>query len=171
MTHYPILVIVPNEVVEEDTVLDYIQVMAPYSQDLVVPPWIKMTRDELEQEYRQLDSKFDISAYARRMEYTLDEDGNVIETYNPNTLYDYYEIGGRWDNFLHTGVRQSQFNRLQGNIVWVRQVMEDKQEQRPIFSEGHPDIIIGMDGRVHKEFQKIMNENLEHYVVILDAHV
>lgn len=27
----------------------------------------------------------------------IDEDGNLLSTYNPDTKYDWYEVGGRWD--------------------------------------------------------------------------
>lgn len=32
-----------------------------------------------------------------REDETFDEDGNYISTYNPNSKWDWYEIGGRWD--------------------------------------------------------------------------
>lgn len=33
--------------------------------------------------------------------YEIDEDENLLSTYNPDSRWDWYSIGGRWDGFLH----------------------------------------------------------------------
>ena len=33
--------------------------------------------------------------------YEVDEDENLLSTYNPDSRWDWYSIGGRWDGFLH----------------------------------------------------------------------
>ena len=33
--------------------------------------------------------------------YEVDEDENLLTTYNPDSRWDWYSIGGRWDGFLH----------------------------------------------------------------------
>ena len=33
--------------------------------------------------------------------YEIDEDENLLSTYNPESRWDWYSIGGRWDGFLH----------------------------------------------------------------------
>ena len=33
--------------------------------------------------------------------YEIDEDENLLSTYNPDSKWDWYSIGGRWDGFLH----------------------------------------------------------------------
>ena len=33
--------------------------------------------------------------------YKLDENENLLSTYNPDSKWDWYSIGGRWDGFLH----------------------------------------------------------------------
>ena len=33
--------------------------------------------------------------------YEVDEDENLLSTYNPDSRWDWYSIGGRWNGFLH----------------------------------------------------------------------
>lgn len=33
--------------------------------------------------------------------YEIDEDENLLSTYNPESKWDWYSVGGRWDGFLH----------------------------------------------------------------------
>ena len=33
--------------------------------------------------------------------YKMDDEGNLLSTYNPDSKWDWYSIGGRWDGFLH----------------------------------------------------------------------
>ena len=44
---------------------------------------------------------------------TYDEDGNELTTYNPNSKWDWYEIGGRWDGLLRKKGTGRRCNTLQ----------------------------------------------------------
>ena len=33
--------------------------------------------------------------------YEIDENENLLSTYNPDSKWDWYSVGGRWDGFLH----------------------------------------------------------------------
>lgn len=50
------------------------------------PKMLKMTDEEHYQHYIR--------------DSTTDENGNLLSTYNPNSKWDWYSIGGRWSNFL-----------------------------------------------------------------------
>lgn len=55
------------------------------------PKVLKMTDEELYQR--------EIAGY----ENCIDEDGNITSIYNPNSKWDWYEIGGRWAEMLSVG--------------------------------------------------------------------
>lgn len=38
---------------------------------------------------------------AKNWGYEIDENENLLSTYNPNSKWDWYSIGGRWNGFLH----------------------------------------------------------------------
>lgn len=44
----------------------------------------------------------------------MDEDGNILSTYNPNSKWDWYVIGGRWSGYFPLKERDEN-----GNVVWV----------------------------------------------------
>lgn len=45
-----------------------------------------------------------LKAYAEYCGYSLDEDGNVVSTFNRDAFYDWYEFGGRW-KYLSEGLQ------------------------------------------------------------------
>lgn len=53
--------------------------------------------------WNNFETEEDCINYAQTM-YVLDEDGNELSTYNPNSKWDWYVVGGRWDgDILHAG--------------------------------------------------------------------
>lgn len=109
--HYKILVI-------GDNVDD---ILAPYDQDLQVEPYIEYTKADLikqwrldvvkwvysDEEFERLLTRTDEEVYQDEIkkyedEEEIDEDGNIICTYNPQSKWDWYVIGGRWSNYLET---------------------------------------------------------------------
>lgn len=193
--HYPILVIIPREYVEgeditEEDMLDYIRaIMAPYNENLVVPPYIEVSYAQLRQDWLNsglTDRYPDPITYAIEDEgYDVDQDGNVISTRNPDGLYDYYAIGGGWNGFLQTGRRRGDVNQLDGNIVSVPTVITRyNQPLYPNEADVHwitfrPEVIIDTDGTVYGRqgepidaatFYRLMGDHPDDYVVLLDAH-
>lgn len=53
-----------------------------------------------------------------REDETFDEDGNRISTYNPNSKWDWYEIGGRWGGSLKLKDGGSTDEDYAGQIDW-----------------------------------------------------
>ncbi len=110
MSHYAVAVFTKDE---EQDVRD---LLAPYYEGIEMEPYISMTKAELIQwgydnhSKRQLcnetvpEPKTDEEAFEFAMRFhdsdSLDEDGNLTSTYNPNSKWDWYSVGGRWGGLL-----------------------------------------------------------------------
>lgn len=98
MSHYKVLVIHnENQNIEE--------LLAPYSENLEVEPYLKYKYDEAikkakeEYGYKHRSNKELLKIFAN--DYGLiDINGDLYSTYNPNSKWDYYQIGGRFDGEL-----------------------------------------------------------------------
>lgn len=99
MSHYGVLVI-HNEKQNIE------ELLAPYSENLEVEPYLKykhddalkMLRDE-GYEDEEIDDALLESFVGEYSSYSL-KDGDVYTTYNPNSKWDWYSIGGRFDGEL-----------------------------------------------------------------------
>lgn len=187
MVHYPILMIIPQDIYNQGAVAitDYIRnTTEPYRQQ-EVPPYIEIPHEELMNEFLVRGRAYgNIEDYADAMGYELDLQGNVINYVNPNTLFDYYTIGGGWNLFLTTGERGwPDINSLDGNIVPVSDVL--LLYNRPVPPLGptflfRPDVVIDENGQAYGDqgepvgdwlFYEIMARNGNSYAVLLDAHI
>ena len=113
MSHYLVGVIV-NDISEVDDIL------APYDENMEVKPYIYRTKAQIiadgkarKERYAKSDN---ITDYMRKYlgattdeefykleidglsDEDLDKDGNELSTYNPNSKWDWYSIGGRWSD-------------------------------------------------------------------------
>ena len=104
MTHY-VGIVQANSVEEIDNIL------APYSERLDVPVYKVFPTDEEIKEFLQYYSgnqfnpnlAYYINLYGKNWNgYVLDEDLKPIEysTYNPKSKYDWYDVGGWWNNIV-----------------------------------------------------------------------
>lgn len=98
------------------------EILAPYDENMKVEPYISKTKAELiadgrahKEDYSHRDSK-DIQDWMKPYlkantdeelykleiedykEDKIDKDGNVLSTYNPKSKWDWYSIGGRWND-------------------------------------------------------------------------
>lgn len=125
MSHYTVGVILPKEVLEEDLNEYLSKALAPFDEHIEVEPYIRYTKEELLVQYenykkrelkRHQDKNFNetFSMIKGDMEipdlevrsfedfvtiymgYDIDKDFNALSTYNPNSKWDSYKIGGRW---------------------------------------------------------------------------
>ena len=106
MSHYAVLVLH-----KEDQNIDTL--LAPYDENLEVEPYLKLTFDEViarvkeeYDDYKNIPISFSeetekklIKNYAEDYGYIILDDG-LYSTYNPNSKWDWYEIGGRFSNML-----------------------------------------------------------------------
>ena len=86
---------------------DVEEMLAPYSEELKVAPYVIYTRAEAITYAREHYSDCRDMSDAECLEfmadgYTTDEQGNIYSTYNPKSKWDWYEVGGRWNGYLRT---------------------------------------------------------------------
>ena len=113
MSHFVTHVFIPAEV-PEDGIMDYlVEVLAPYDENKEVDPYVnEYVKDE---EVESLREKY----YADRDDIHSDEEllhdwhggtikrneergeWEVYSTYNPDSKWDWWVIGGRWDGFFN----------------------------------------------------------------------
>lgn len=83
---------------------DIKDLLAPYDENLKVDPYIRYTKAEAIDYVRKNfvgygvgDGKSDEECWdflAREYDYKIDYNGNIYSTYNPNSKWDYYSLGG-----------------------------------------------------------------------------
>lgn len=131
--------------------------LAPYDENVPVAPYKRYIEDKDERYYPdadyttndfQLMSKYygttDLQELASKMQQWngsrggVDEDGlYYVSKYNQNSLWDWYEIGGRWNNAL---IIEADFGRTETNACFVREISPESRL---------PYIIITPDGFSH----------------------
>lgn len=99
MSHATVLVFTePGQRVED--------LLAPYDESIVVKPYIEYTRQEaIDYAREHFDSCKDKSdeecwKYMAEDGYSTDADGNIYSIYNPNSKWDWWQIGGRFSGLL-----------------------------------------------------------------------
>lgn len=65
--------------------------------------------------------------------YPIDEDGNLLSSYNPDSKWDWYSIGGRWDGFLPLKEKDEEGNRLETDEALFHEI-----DWEYLFSEKYP---------------------------------
>ena len=100
MSHYSVAVIHSKDQRIDD-------LLAPYDENVSVEPYIEYTKAEAIAYYREhVKAAKDVSDEncwkAMAEGHKTDDDGNIYSTYNPKSKWDWYEVGGRFDDVLHT---------------------------------------------------------------------
>lgn len=54
--------------------------------------------------------------------YKLDDEENLLSTYNPDSKWDWYSIGGRWSGFLCTKERDDEGNPIRVNQAQFKDI-------------------------------------------------
>lgn len=54
--------------------------------------------------------------------YDIDEEGNLLTTYNPDSKWDWYDIGGRWNGFLPLKEKDDNGNPICTNTACVNEI-------------------------------------------------
>ena len=81
------------------------EMLAPYSEGLETEPRLEYTRYRAigyaREHYKELRDKSDEECWKFMADgYITDDEGNLYTTYNLQTRWDYYTIGGNWDGYL-----------------------------------------------------------------------
>lgn len=110
--------------------------------------------------------------YAKQLygEHEIDTDGNLLSTYNPNSKWDWYIIGGRWTNMitLKDGTRTNQA---------VVKSIDFSSELRTyavltpdgIWHEPGKMLMFGVSEASDEEYKKWMNETYEKIIKTADS--
>ena len=98
MSHFSVLVIH-----DENTSID--ELLAPYDESIRGAPYQVFTRQEaisyVREHYRGFEKETDEACWKCLAEsYKADSDGNLYDDFNPNSKWDWYEVGGRFENLL-----------------------------------------------------------------------
>ena len=109
MSHYTVSVVIPKTVTE-NCIKRYIdEKMEPFSEHLEVDPYIGCTVEEMLERYNNYKERNKGDIIESFEEYSKDycgagndEYGNALTTYNPQSKWDWYEIGGRWSGIIET---------------------------------------------------------------------
>lgn len=152
MSHYTVAVIVPKEV-EVNSIEKYINnVMEPFSEYLEVDAYIGCTVEEMKERYtsycdrmKKQGKQDEIESFE---EYSKDycgcgndEEGNALSTYNPNSKWDWYKIGGRWNGIIETkDFKRVNYARIK-DIVFTKELndlelQKAKKEYKKLIKEG-----------------------------------
>ena len=54
--------------------------------------------------------------------YQIDDEGNLLTTYNPNSKWDWYSVGGRWSGFLPLKEKDEEGNPKESNEAYVHEI-------------------------------------------------
>ena len=73
--------------------------------------------------------------------YDLDEDENLVTTYNPNSKWDWYSMGGRWDNYIYLKEKDDE-----GNAIQVNQAYFDEIDWEYMIEHKTPFCFVDLDG-------------------------
>ena len=159
MSHYLVGVVV-NDISEVDDVL------APYDENMEVEPYIYKTKAELiasgkerKEDYSHdddiqdwmkpyLEATTDEELYKLEIEDyeedEIDKDGNVLSTYNPNSKWDWYQIGGRFGNGSPTRIKDFKlYNNLNDDTIALYKRAWDSFEGKCELSEEDTEAIFG----------------------------
>ena len=122
MSHYTVAVIHRgNQNVDE--------LLAPYSENLEVEPYIWKTREEAiayVRKYYETEGLTDDECWEMLTEdYEADENGNLYTTYNPKSKWDWYCIGGRFGGTLKSKVDNMHYNSLRIGDIDIAPNLDD----------------------------------------------
>ena len=176
MSHFAVLVLH-----EEDQSIE--NLLAPYSENLEVEPYIKYTRIQAINKMRKdcpslYKDKSEDEIFQDACDWfgcTLDDDNNLLSTYNPHSKWDWWVVGGRFsgmlpiiptalDGYHGADVVDSVFVR---HVKWVQPL--DKEERENIIKWWNVNVE-GAEGEKDKyffynpEYYKKRFKNAETYI-------
>lgn len=112
--------------------------LEPYDEGLRVKPYVELTKEEAIQKAKEdvewilehpnnpsIDVARSIKTDEQFYEFAqrfgvekIDEDGNFLTTYNPDSKWDWWVVGGRWPDYLPT-IHGQNFNSCTvGEVDW-----------------------------------------------------
>lgn len=158
MSHFAVLVLHEEDQFVED-------LLAPYSENLEVEPYVKYTRTQAINKMRKdcpslYKDKTEDEIFQDACDWfgcTLDDDDNLLTTYNPHSKWDWYQVGGRFSGMLHIiptaldGYHDVEYvnSAFVRHVKWVQPL--DKKEREDIIKWWNVNIE-GAEGEKDKYF-------------------
>lgn len=207
MTHFTVGIIVPSH--KLPIINSYISdQMAPYDENEEVEPYVSysikeaqadLTRDiaRFERIIQRQDADYNLEKcrehldklrvttpeekYRDYIEYHkhFDEDGDPISTYNPDSKWDWYVIGGRWDGWING--RETNREAVSDNLATTEEVLERGRIPHAIITpdgEWHEagqmgwwGIMLTENDDYQSEARLLLGQYPGHHIIILDAHI
>ena len=152
---------------------DINELLAPYDENIEVEPYIQYTRDEAIKEgkerYKNEPNMTDADYYNQIASMydddMIDDDGNLLTTYNPDSKWDWYSIGGRFSDLLETYTTVSEWFAGYSDSAKVKNI--DFAGSREIYDESiveWDDIMNDMaDTWYTKEYYQEFYDSAEDY--------
>ena len=207
MTHFSVGIIVPSH--ELSNLQAFItEQMAPYDENTEVEPYVSysveqaqadLTRDitRFEGIIERQDANFNLEKcqehleklrvttpddkYREYVEYHkhFDEDGDPISTYNPESKWDWFVIGGRWDGWINDCDTSSE--AVSDNIATTEAVLERNKIPHAIITPdgqwhehgqmGWFGIMLTENDAYQSEARLLLGQFPGQHIIILDAHI
>ncbi len=109
----------------------------------------------------------------------FDADGEPISTYNPDSKWDWYVIGGRWDGWIND--RDTSHEAVSDNIATTEAALERNKIPHAIITPdgqwhehgqmGWWGIMVTENDNYHSEAMHLLGQFPGHHLIILDAHI
>ena len=176
--HYIVLIIIPRDIFVKghENIRDYIsEKMEPYNEEHEKEPYILKTKEQIENEFELFKDKYDsIGEYCKhRYGNIFDFHGNLMSTYNDDAIYDYYEIGGRWnglftDNYIKIDSLLEKYKQDKDEYLFCTIVNKDGNK---ITKHDRSFKELSGDDEWDKIYTTLLENNKEDYVTLLDCHI
>lgn len=177
MSHYTVAVITENEDIES--------ALAPFNENIEVEKYIRKTREETIEMCKHEKQRYEISndetykewfesSSWNKIDYTndetiiktfleemgdeaYDENGNYWSTYNPDSKWDWYEVGGRWNNMLKLKNGERTNSAIVKNLDFTPDLKHVERHKRfwEVVVEDSP----LQEGEKQEDFRSFYNKN------------
>ena len=206
MTHFTVAIILPHEVRDIDGFIS--QQMEPFNENAEVPAYVAYSLEQAAEDLKQQIHRFELILSREEPHFNLDkcreqleqlrqttpeqhfqdrlrfherfnDQGEPLSNYNPDSKWDWYVVGGRWDGWIND--RETSAEQFADNIATTEQAIE---------RDKIPHAIITPDGEWHENGQMswwgmMLTENEDwdaeamklfasypaYQVIIVDAHI
>lgn len=168
MTHFVCGVIVPKNEVE--FARDYIdETLEKYSEEYEVEPYIEQTKKELRIKFEKwkIEMNETLKHPTKKLEnyelkyvengklkkisikewlgswcdyHNFDKNGNLLSTYNKNSFFDYYSIGGRWSGLFY-GKDDGESEELEKNMISIKDLIKKYKSKEKDLNDTRKKII------------------------------
>jgi hypothetical protein len=199
MSHFFTVVIVPGATPPDQIEETVTRLLAPYDEKLAVVPYkVYLDQENIEHmasHYKT--SADDLAALARHMRNWCGNEGGVDErglyrlsTYNPQSKWDWWVIGGRWNGKVRSAPRNdetgfnfgSEYHQLPENMLPVKELQTPLSCFALVTPDGvwHEQGEMGMFGMVanekeeevwQREVAEILQKHQSDILVGVDCHI